>query len=219
MSTRIAVAVAAVVLAAAALWHPAPQPAFQTSALASAAPVSSGGGGVRHGTATRKGPEADAVVYVAGAVRRPGLYRVRAGERVANAVERAGGATEAADLGAVNLAARALDGDEIYVPAQGESRTRVPGGGGSARRGRRPSRPRSRRSASADAIAPASVDVNAADDATLERVPGIGRAIAARIVEMRELNGRFASNDELLDVAGMTQTRLERALPFLRPYP
>ena len=114
----------------------------------------------------------------------------------------------------MNLAARALDGDEIYVPAQGESRTRVPAGGGSARRGRRPSRPHSRRSASADAIAHASVDVNAADDATLERVPGIGRTTAARIVKMRELNGRFASNDELLDVAGMTQTRLERALPF-----
>ena len=61
-----------------------------------------------------------------------------------------------------------------------------------------------------------SVDVNAADAAELAAVPGIGRAIAARIVELREREGAFTSLDELLDVAGMTQTRLERARPYLR---
>jgi competence protein ComEA len=61
-----------------------------------------------------------------------------------------------------------------------------------------------------------SVDVNAADAAELAAVPGIGRAVAARIVELREREGSFASLDELLDVAGMTQSRLERARSYLR---
>jgi competence protein ComEA len=160
----------------------------------------------------------DALVYVAGAVRRPGLYRVRPGERVAAAITSAGGASDAADLNAVNLAARALDGDEIYVPVRGESPTRTPVRRYRANR-REPGAVRSRAAGGAPPIAPASVDVNASDGATLERVPGIGRAIAGRIVEMRQLDGPFASTDELLDVAGMTQARLDRALPFLRPYP
>ncbi|MFY9720315.1 MAG: helix-hairpin-helix domain-containing protein, partial [Candidatus Cybelea sp.] len=61
-----------------------------------------------------------------------------------------------------------------------------------------------------------SVDVNAADAAELAAVPGIGGAVATRIVEVRGRDGSFASLDELLDVAGMTQSRLERARPYLR---
>ena len=61
-----------------------------------------------------------------------------------------------------------------------------------------------------------SVDVNTADAAELAAVPGIGRAVASRIVELREREGSFASLDELLDVAGMTQSRLERARSYLR---
>ena len=98
----------------------------------------------------------------------------------------------------------AADGDEVYVPlsAKRHAFSRA-------------------RSAAAGVRAPftspqASVDVNAADAAELAAVPGIGRAVAARIVELREREGRFASLDELLDVAGMTQSRLERARPYLR---
>ena len=61
-----------------------------------------------------------------------------------------------------------------------------------------------------------SVDVNRSDAAELAAVPGIGRAVAQRIVELRRREGGFASLDELLDVAGMTQSRLERARPYLR---
>ncbi|MGB7014574.1 MAG: helix-hairpin-helix domain-containing protein, partial [Candidatus Cybelea sp.] len=62
----------------------------------------------------------------------------------------------------------------------------------------------------------ASVDLNAADATQLGAVPGIGRAVAQRVVELRQRQGPFASLDELLDVAGMTQSRLERARPYLR---
>jgi competence protein ComEA len=102
----------------------------------------------------------------------------------------------------VNLAQRAQDGDEIYVPAAGEVRHAR----SSARRTRR------RAALPADA----SIDVNRSGETTLAAVPGIGRSIAERIIELRERAGPFASLDELLDVAGMNQSRLDRARPYLR---
>jgi competence protein ComEA len=89
--------------------------------------------------------------------------------------------------------------------------------GAGAYRGRRTRRLRA--SNPTVAVAAASVDINVADARALEEVPGIGRSIAGRIVELRDRDGTFASLDELLDVAGMTQTRLERARPFLQPMP
>jgi len=108
-----------------------------------------------------------------------------------------------ADAAGVNLAQRAQDGDEVYVPVVGE----MPRA--------RPAERRSRRHSSTPPPN-GSVDVNLADAAELAAVPGVGRAVAARIVQLREREGSFASLDELLDVAGMTQSRLERARPYLR---
>lgn len=106
-----------------------------------------------------------------------------------------------ADPVAVNLAARVADGDEIVVPRIGEATPRP--------RGRTP---RSRR---VPTPAPASVGLNDADAAALARVPGLGPALAARIVAFRETNGPFANLDELLDVNGMTPARLDRASAYL----
>ncbi|MEO6834846.1 MAG: helix-hairpin-helix domain-containing protein [Candidatus Tumulicola sp.] len=218
MTTRIGLVAGALLLAAVALWHPAPRPAFQSAAPASPSAKFSDDARGRHGRGVRGrvGP-VDAVVYVAGAVRRPGLYHVRVGERAADAIARAGGLSAAADAGGVNLAAHAGDGDEIYVSTVGEAGARRPGSYGSPRR--RNGGRRARSTYANEAIPPAGVDVNAADAESLARVPGIGRSIAARIVELRERDGAFASLDELLDVSGMTQTRLERARPFLQPSP
>jgi len=143
-----------------------------------------------------------AVVYVAGAVARPGLYRLAAGARADDAVRLAGGMRAGADPVAVNLAARVADGDEIVVPLIGEA-TPHP-------RGRSP-RPRR-----APTPAPASVELNDAGVDALARVPGLGPALAARIVAFRATNGAFANLDELLDVNGMTPARLDRAAPFLQ---
>ena len=88
------------------------------------------------------------------------------------------------------------------MPAAGEAqRTREPSLTGAIARRRR------RRTAASTSIVPAAAELAA--------VPGIGRAIAARIVELREREGSFTSLDELLDVAGMTASRLERARPYL----
>jgi competence protein ComEA len=206
MIPRVALIAAAVGLAALVLWHPARSPIVQSvtatpdvqPALARAPKAQ------RHHRARFEGGD-DLVVYVAGAVNRPGLYHLHLGDRDAQAVALAGGLGAAADAGGVNLAQRAADGDEIYVPALGETTH--------SRSTRRASHNSSRRLRPQPS---ASIDVNRSDAAALAEVPGIGRAIAARIVELRELQGPFASLDELLDVAGMTASRLERARPYLR---
>ena len=199
MLSRYALVAAALGLAAFLIWHPARRPIVAQAAATSQPPLELGGdsgdgsAGRLHHRRVRLDPgDGELVVYVAGAVKRPGLYHLRAG-----------GLSAAADAGAVNLAQRANDGDEIYVPVAGKPLH----GRSSERHGRR--RP-------AHPTPTGAVDVNRSDAAELAAVPGIGRAIAARIVELREREGSFASLDELLDVAGMTQTRLERAHPYLR---
>jgi competence protein ComEA len=145
----------------------------------------------------------DLVVYVTGAVMKPGLYHLRSGDRNARAVGLAGGFSGSADAAGVNLAQRANDGDEIDVPRVGETPQRRS--------------PRERRSGRHSVRPPeSSIDLNRSSAAELAVVPGIGRAIAQRIVELRQREGAFASVDELLDVAGMTPSRLERARPYLR---
>lgn len=148
-------------------------------------------------------PAAASVVYVAGAVARPGLYRLPPGARANDAVERAGGLRADADPAAVNLAERVSDGEEIRVLRLGESTPR-------ARRGKR-------KTASRTVFAPAqaSIDLNAADEHALASIPGIGPTLAARIVEYRHLNGPFGSLDELADVAGMTQRRIDAVSAYV----
>jgi competence protein ComEA len=203
MIVRITLAAILVAAVAFAFHHRAPRSAIETAALpaapARALPFADPG---RAHRPRHPGPSGDLVVYVAGAVRRPGLYHLQFGDRYARAVELAGGLSPQADAAGVNLAAPAGDGDEVDVPAAGQA----------ARVHRQARHARHR----AQPPAEASVDINAADAGALGAVPGIGRAIGQRLVELREREGPFASVDELLDVAGMTQSRLERARPYLR---
>lgn len=212
MTAKIGVVAVVLVLAAVALWHPAPRFAAQTPIAASFASPDDGAArrDARPHESRRDAPAS--VVYVAGAVRRPGLYRIAAGDRAADAVAKAGGLGAGADAGAVNLAEHVADGDEVYVPVAGET-AHASSSRHSTHRHRRTRRGRS--GASDVSLPAAGVELNAAGETELAAVPGIGAAIAARIVEMRTVDGAFTSLDELLDVAGMTQTRLERARPYL----
>jgi competence protein ComEA len=202
------VAAAAAGLAAFALRHPAPRATIQSVSVATPAadPGPAYPSGRHHRRIHNSSSSEELVVYVAGAVARPGLYHLRLGDRYAQAVASAGGLRASADAADVNLAQRAADGEEIYVPVTGEApRTRLREARTARTRRHRPTPPGA-----------GSVDVNSADAAGLAAVPGIGRAVASRIVELREREGSFASLDELLDVAGMTQSRLERARAYLR---
>ncbi len=188
-------------------FHAAGQPADVTtpSGIRTGAPVESG-----------RAPAPIArfvVVYVAGAVRTPGVYRLASTGRAIDALARAGGARPDADLVAVNLAEPLVDGAEIAVPKLGDhsaraARVRVPHRAHGKRRHHVLSRA-AKDTPDASPVAP--IDLNVATPAMLEDVPGIGPGIAARIVAYRELNGPFASVDELADVAGITP-RLQDAL-------
>jgi len=149
------------------------------------------------------------IVYVAGAVARPGLVSLPAGTRVAAALSRTGPRADA-DLVAVNLAARVEDGEEIVVPTKGAATAPS----ASARRATRSRSPQRARAAPTPATP---ISLNQADVRQLARVPGIGVRLAERIVAYRETYGPFASTEDLLDVAGVTERGLERAAPFLRP--
>jgi competence protein ComEA len=166
------------------------------------------------------------LVYVAGAVVRPGVYGLGDDARVRDAVAEAGGATRDADLVAVNLAAHVADGEEVAVPHLGDPRPAARASRGpAAHQGRRRRSSPRRRAPVSDAAPPgaaesAKVDLNSATEDALAELPGIGPVLAERIVEFRALNGPFATVDGLADVAGITPAHLdgplERRLPASR---
>lgn len=132
------------------------------------------------------------VVHVAGQVHRPGVVEVEHGSRVHDAVEAAGGALPGADLAAVNLARPVVDGEQVYLPAPGEAVAA--------------------QAQPSDPVSGASglVNVNSADAAALDTLPGIGPALAQRILEWREQHGPFRSVEELLEVSGIGDATLRR---------
>ncbi len=147
------------------------------------------------------------LVYVAGEVRHPGLYRILPGQRASDAVNQAGGFTSGADRAGVNLAAPLNDGDEVRVPGTAHARRRSSG----ITHARKPKRKRGPRRA-----ATAPIDLNTVDAASLQAIPGIGPTLAQRIIAYRRLNGPFVSVDGLLDVAGFSPAKLDRIAPFVR---
>lgn len=147
------------------------------------------------------------VVHVAGAVVTPGIVTVAAGARVAEVVERAGGPTGSAELGAINLARTVTDGEQVFVPQQGEATPGAQAGPAPAAGGDGP--------AGAGTSEPAPVDLNTADQAALETLPGVGPAIARRILDWRRDNGGFHSVDELQEVPGIGPATMERLRPLV----
>jgi competence protein ComEA len=127
-------------------------------------------------------------------VRRPGVYRLREGERALDALRAAGGATGRADLAGLNLAAPLADGEQVVVP----DRTRAAAGPAAPRR-------------------PPLVHLNTADLAALDGLPGVGPATAERIVAWRRQHGPFRRLDELLDVPGIGPAKLAAMRERLAP--
>jgi competence protein ComEA len=143
--------------------------------------------------------EASLVVYVVGAVRSPGVIRLAAGARVVEAIDAAGGFLGNAAIEAVNLARPAVDGEQIDVPTVDEWAQVAPPMAGTGAAGADGTSGTSGGAAGA----PAQVDLNTADAATLETLPGIGPATATKIVADREANGPFASVEDLMRVSGI----------------
>lgn len=142
------------------------------------------------------------VVHVAGAVRRPGVYRLPDGARVEVAVRRAGGATRRADLSGLNLAAPVQDGRQVLVPERAAASAAVGGGAaGAAADGAAASTPGS-------PGAP-QLNLNTATLEQLDGLSGIGPTTAQKILDVREEHGGFGSVEELGDVPGIGPKRLE----------
>jgi competence protein ComEA len=143
----------------------------------------------------------EVVVHVAGAVVRPGLLRLPAGSRVADAIAAAGGPTPDGDVDRLNLAQLVEDGSRVVVGRIGESvDAPVPGVTPPAGSGA---------GADGEATSSSPIDLNTADLAELEELPGVGPSTAQAIIDHREANGPFLSVDDLLDVRGIGPAKLE----------
>jgi competence protein ComEA len=156
----------------------------------------SGGGPSSAGDFTLSGQASDLVVDVAGAVSRPGVYRLPAGSRVEDAIQRAGGPSGKAELEAVNRAARLADGQQVVVPERG------PAGTAGAVAG-------------ADEEGPISLGTATVEQ--LDTIDGIGPVTAADIVEFRDEHGGLASVDQLDQVSGIGPATMESLRARLQP--
>lgn len=140
-------------------------------------------------------------VHVCGEVKKPGVYRLAPHSRRFQALETAGGATDNADTSAINLASSITDGEQIYIPKKGQAAPgtyhRRSSGGKSTTKVQFP------------------IDVNRATEAELEAVPGIGPSMAAAIISYRKENGLLTSVEQLTDLPGVGEKKLERLRAYL----
>jgi competence protein ComEA len=155
------------------------------------------GAGVPTAVASSTGaaePGSRVVVDVSGKVRRPGIAVLRSGARVVDAIRAAGGARPGVDLAALNLARVVTDGEQIVVggsPAAAVTST-----------------------ASGSPVT-GLVDINTADETTLETLPEVGPVTAQSIITWRTQHGGFSSVDQLLEVDGIGDATLAKLTPYV----
>ena len=198
---QAAAVVLALVIALAGAWVFGPGRArvvpIDAEVVASGTPLPQGGAGAPAPPGASPGPSADptasgeVVVHVAGLVAKPGVVVLPGGSRVVDAVEAAGGAQPTVDLTSLNLARMLTDGEQILVgvaaPPDSSDDGGAGGGGGADPSG--------------------AVDLNSATAEQLDTLPGIGPALAGRILDWREQHGRFTAVDELREVPGIGEKK------------
>jgi competence protein ComEA len=165
----------------------------QGDAVARSGGAGGGGGAPDHGQGAVRiepRPAQAALVHVAGAVQRPGVYRMRDGDRIKDAVRRAGGVRKGGDLDAINLAAKVADGQQVVVPRRGASAPAAASGDPSAAAPQTP------------------VSLNAATAEQLDTLDGVGPATARKILDWRREHGGFRSIDDLGQVPGIGPKKL-----------
>jgi competence protein ComEA len=165
---------------------------------------SADGGGSGGGLAVNAEGGTDVVVDVAGAVSQPGVYRLPAGARVTDAVQRAGGASARAQIEAINLAARLTDGQQIIIPARAKSPVGVAAGSSVADG-----------TASADPELPINMGTASVED--LDTIEGIGPVTAQKILEFRDQHGGISSIDQLDQIDGIGPATMDSLRSRLQP--
>ena len=195
--------VALLLVAAAALglllWKRAPEPQVAPPARSPAASLP--GGTLPGAEVGSPSPAGVILVHVAGAVRRPGLYELPTGSRVADAIDLARGPRPGADLDGVNLAETLVDGQKLEVPRKGDIETAAPAPVGP--------------SPTTTTAPTGAISLNSADQTALESIPGVGPVTAAAILAYREEMGGFTSVDELIEVSGIGPATLESIRPYV----
>lgn len=134
-------------------------------------------------------------VQISGEIKYPGVYEMENGDRVFQLVEKAGGLTENADLNSINLSKKLIDGEKIIIFAKkviNESSTSI------SQSGITPSQPKSNL-----------ININTASKEELESLPGIGPALAQRIIDYRETNGYFQTIEDIKKVSGIGDKKFE----------
>jgi competence protein ComEA len=162
---------------------------------------SSSSGSSTTGSFKVSGEAGDVVVHVAGAVSRPGVYRLPSGARVTDAVERAGGALPAAAVDSVNLAARLADGQQVVVPAK------APGGSG----------PGGPATTGAEGATAGPISLGSATLEQLDSIDGIGPVTAQNIIDYRDQHGGLSSVEELDKVSGIGPATMQALRARLQP--
>ncbi|MCY7951429.1 helix-hairpin-helix domain-containing protein [Bacillus inaquosorum] len=135
------------------------------------------------------------VIDIKGAVQHPGVYEMRTGDRVSQAIEKAGGASEQADEMQVNLAELLQDGTVVYIPKEGEETAVQQGAGGADQ---------------SDGRKGALVNINTATLEELQGISGVGPSKAEAIIAYREENGRFQTIEDITKVSGIGEKSFEK---------
>ena len=192
--------VAAIVAAAAGGWWALASP--DVTPVEEVLPRVATAPGAPAATESSQGSSARIVVHVEGAVVFPGVHDLAEGSRVHDAIDAANGLTVDADRSRLNLAAPLADGQRVWVPVIGEPEPSVvgptnPGGGNSS------------------GLSGSRVNLNTADPAALETLPGIGPSIAAAIIRHREQHGAFSRVEGLLEVPGIGEAKLEQLVSLV----
>lgn len=206
--------------------HPNPSPRLMNSAAQSLS------------NSPTPSSSSEVVVHVVGAVARPGVVHLPADSRVVDAIHAAGGATKEADTELINLAAKLVDGSQVSVPTKSEAVASIARMRSSAHEPVEIEKSGSFTPVKIDpayvAITPTQspdppakpsgwtkktvgdVDVNTADAQALQSLPGVGPSTAQKIVDFRQEHGAFKSADDLLDVPGIGEKKLEKMRPYVK---
>ncbi len=191
---------AAIVAAAAGGWWALASP--EVTPVEEVLPRVATAPGAPAATESAQGSSARIVVHVEGAVVFPGVHDLAEGSRVHDAIDAANGLTVDADRSRLNLAAPLADGQRVWVPVIGEPEPSVVG----------PTNPDGDNSSGSSG---ALVNLNTADPAALETLPGIGPSIAAAIIRHREQHGAFSRVEGLLEVPGIGEAKLEQLVSLV----
>ena len=153
-------------------------------------PVQVGNSYQTQSASSMAGKQAKTMVYISGAVTKPGLYEVEAGQRVLDVINLAGGVIPGADINKVNLAQPVKDGMQVSVPMTGPNL--AAGGTGS------------------NSPAGDKININSAGKNELDKLPGIGPALADKIIEYRQINGTFKDITEIQKVPGIGEAKFKQ---------